>query len=50
MGTVSYLVYYEPLLQTAIDISAKFNTCFVTKGDKYLLENASGYLLFNATV
>ena len=50
VDTVSYLVYYETLLQTAIDIFVKINTYFITKPDRYLLENASGYLLLNATV
>ena len=41
-ATVSYLIHYDSLLQNATD--------FITKCDRNLLQNASGFLLQNATV
>ena len=40
--TVSYLIRYDSLLQNAADI--------ISKCDRSLLQNASGFLLQNATV
>ena len=47
---VSYLVYYDTLLQNATDIITKCNNYFITKCDKYLLQNSSASFLQNATV
>ena len=47
----SYLVHYDgTLLQIATDIISKCDSYFITKYDKSLLQNASGFLLQNATV
>ena len=46
--TVSYLIHY--LIQYATDIITKRESYFVTKCNKDLLQNASGFLLQNATV
>ena len=48
--TVTYLVYYETLLQNETNIIAKCDSYFITKCDKSLLQNASGFLLQNASV
>ena len=48
--TVSYLIRYDRLLQTATDIIAKCDSYFITKCGRSLLLNASGFLLQNATV
>ena len=37
-------------LQSLTDIITKFKSCFITKCDKDLLQNALGFLLQNATV
>ena len=39
--TVSYLIYYDRLLQNATDIITKCYSYFVTKCDKNLLKNAT---------
>ena len=48
--TVSYLIHYNSLLQNATDIITKCVSYFITKCDRSLLQNASGFLLQNATV
>ena len=48
--TVSYLIQYDSLLQNSTDIVTKCNSYFITKCYRSLLENASGFLLQNATV
>ena len=48
--TVSYLIYYDSLLQNAIDIISKCDSYFITKCGRSLLENAPGFLLQSATV
>ena len=48
--TVSYLIYYDSLLQNATEVITKCDSCFITKCDRSLLQNASGFLLQNATV
>ena len=46
----SYLVHHDTLLQNAIDIITKCDSCFITNCDKSLLKNVSAFLLQNATV
>ena len=48
--TISYLINYNSLLQNATDIITKCDSYFVTKYDRSLLQNASGFLVQNATV
>ena len=48
--TVSYLIHYDSLLQNATDIITKCNGCCIAKCDRSLLQNASGFLIQNATV
>ena len=48
--TVSYIIDYDNLLQNATGIITKFNSYFIIKCDKSLLQNVSGFLLQNATV
>ena len=48
--TVSYLICYNSLLQNATDVITKCNSYFITKCDRSLLQNASGFLLQNVTV
>ena len=48
--TVSYLIHCDTFLQNATDTITKFDSYFITKCDKSLLQNASGFLLQNATV
>ena len=48
--TVSDLICYDSLLQNATDVIAKCDNYFITKRDRILLQNASGFLLQNATV
>ena len=43
--TVSYLIRYESLLQNATDVITKWDSYFITKYDRSLLQNASGFLL-----
>ena len=47
---VSYLINYDTLLQNATDIITKCDSYFITKYDRSLLQNASGFLLQNGTV
>ena len=48
--TVSDLIHYDSFLQNATDAITKCDSYFVTKRDRSLLQNASGFLLQNATV
>ena len=48
--TVSYLIHYDSLLQYATDIITKCDSYFITKCHRNLLQNASGFVLQNATV
>ena len=48
--TVLYFIHYDSLLQNATDLTTKCNNYFITKCDRSLLQNASGFLLQNATV
>ena len=48
--TVLYLIRYNSLLQNAIDVVTKWDGYFITKCDRSLLQNASGFSLQNATV
>ena len=50
MVMVSYLVHCDTLLQNATDIIITCKSYFITKCDKSLSQNASGFLLQNATV
>ena len=47
---VLYLICYDSLLQNATDVITKCLRFFITKRDRSLLQNASGFLLQNATV
>ena len=44
------MIRYDSLLQNAIDVVTKWDSYFITKCDRSLLQNASGFLLQNATV
>ena len=44
-ATSSYLIHYDSLLQNATDIIAKRDSYFITKCDRSLSQNASGFLL-----
>ena len=46
---VSYLIHNDSLLQNVTDVITKCDSCFITKYDNNLLQNASGFLLQNAT-
>ena len=48
--TVSDLICYDSLLQNATDVITKCDSYFITKHDRNLLQNVSGFLLQNATV
>ena len=48
--TVSYLIHYDSLLQNATDIITKCDSYFITKCDRSLLQNSSGFLLQHAIV
>ena len=48
--TVSYLIRYDSLLQNATDVITKCGSYFITKCDRSLLQNASDFLIQNATV
>ena len=48
--TASNFIRYESLLQNTTDIITKYNSYFITKCKRSLLQNASGFLLQNATV
>ena len=47
---VSHLVHYNTLLQNATDFITKWDSYFITKRNKSLLQNASTFLSQNATV
>ena len=47
---VSYLVYYDTLLQITTDSITKCNSYLITKFIASLLQNASSFLLQNASV
>ena len=47
---VLYLICYDSLLQNPADVITKYDSYFITKRDRSLLQNASGFLLQNATV
>ena len=47
---VSYLINYDTSLQNATDIITKCDSYFITKYNRNLLQNASGFLLQIATV
>ena len=44
------MIRYDSLLQNTTDIIAKCDSYFTAKWDRSLLQNASGFLLENATV
>ena len=48
--TVSCFIHYDSLLQNATDVIKKCDSYFVTKWDRSLLQNASGFLLQNAAL
>ena len=48
--TLSYLIRYDSLLQNPTDIITRCDSYFITKCDRSLLRNASGFRLQNATV
>ena len=48
--TILRLVHYESLLQNMTDIIINCDTYLITKCDRSSLQNASGFLLQNATV
>ena len=43
--SVSDLIRYNSLLQNATDANTKCDSYFITKRDRRLLQNASGFLL-----
>ena len=43
--SVSDLIRYNSLLQNATDVNTKCDSYFITKRDRKLLQNASGFLL-----
>ena len=47
---VSYFIRYDSLFQNATDIITKCDSKFITKCDRSLSQNASGFLLQNATI
>ena len=47
---VSYLAYYDTLLENATDIITKRDSYFIIKCNKSLLQNASGCLIQNGAV
>ena len=44
------MINYDSLLQNATDFITKYDSYFITKCDRSLLKNESGFLLQNATV
>ena len=48
--TVLYLIHYDSLLQNVTGIITRCGSYFILKCDRSLLQNASGFLLQNATV
>ena len=47
---VSFSMRFDILLQNATGLIIKRDSYFITKGDRSLLQNASGFLLQNATI
>ena len=47
--TASDLIRYDSLLQNVADVITKWDSYFITKCERSLLQNASGFLLQNAT-
>ena len=47
---VSDLIRYHKLLQNVKDVITKYDNYFITKRDRSLLQNVSGFLLQNVTV
>ena len=47
---VSYLINYDTLLQNATDIITKCDSYFITKYDRSLLQNASGFFITKCNV
>ena len=47
--SISYLIHYGSLLQNVTNIFATCDSHFITKCDKSLSQNVSGFLLQNAT-
>ena len=50
VAVATYLVHYNTLLQNGTDAITKCVSYFITKCDKCLLQNVSGFFLQNATV
>ena len=48
--TISYFIRYENLLQNVTVNITKYDSYFITKCNRSLLQNTSGFLLQNATV
>ena len=48
--TISYLSHYDTSLQNAANIMTKCDSYFIVNSDRSLLQNASYFLLQNATV
>ena len=48
--TVSDLIRYDSLLQNVADVITKCDSYFITKRNRSLLQNTSGFLSKNATV
>ena len=44
------MIHYDTLLQNTTNIITKYDSYFIAKSDKRLLQNATGFLLQNATV
>ena len=44
------MIRCDSLLQNATDVISKYDSYFITKCDRSLLQNASGFFLQNATV
>ena len=45
MASILYVVHEDNLLQSSTDIIIKYESYFITKCGKNLLENALGFLL-----
>ena len=50
MVAVSYFFHYDSLLENTTDIITKCDIYFITKQEKRLSQNASGFLFQNAAV
>ena len=44
------MIYYDTLLQNATDVITKCDSYFITKCDRILLQNASGFFITNVTI